>query len=362
MRVRPMRLRRLRVRKAIGSGVVAAVALATGAGYVALTKDVTLVVDGRTASVRTMSARVGDLLTSEGIVLSSEDVVVPTTRTPLQDGMTVFVDLDVLGARRFAPRVAKGVGVWVMAGGGSFATKLVRGGSPEGSLSASTASGSARIVNARVVVMGKDLDVLTNAGTVHELLSAMGIDPDRRDRVLPSPGTPLHPGIEIRYVRVDVRASNVRVPIPYPVIARHTSDLPPGRTRGVHQGRDGVMLERFLVRREDGRIVGRRLVSRRVLVPAVAERRLVGHQNATSGIETGEASWYYARGSGLTAAHPWLPFGTVVTVTNVATGASVQVVIDDRGPFGGRIIDLSPEAFSRIGPLSQGVCQVRLSW
>src|SRR5919198_1109972 len=110
MRVRPTRLRRLRVRKAIGSGVLVAVALATAGGYVALTKDVTLVVDGATVSVRTMSARVGDLLSSEGIVLSPEDVVVPTTRTPLQDGMTVFVDLDVLGARRFALR-AHGLGV-----------------------------------------------------------------------------------------------------------------------------------------------------------------------------------------------------------------------------------------------------------
>ena len=362
MRVRPTRLRRLRVRKAIGSGVLVAVALATAGGYVALTKDVTLVVDGATVSVRTMSARVGDLLSSEGIVLSPEDVVVPTTRTPLQDGMTVFVDLHVLGARRFAPRVAKDVGVWVMAGGGSFATKLVLGGSPEGSLSARTASGSSRIVNAHVVVMGKDLDVLTNAGTVRELLSAMGIDPDRRDRVLPSPGTSLHPGMEIRYVRVDIRMSSVRVPVPYSVMTRYTSDLSPGRTRVIQQGQDGVMLERFRVRREDGRVVGRQLVSRRVLVPAIPERRLVGHANATNGVETGEASWYEARGNGLTAAHPWLPFGTVVTVTNVATGASVQVVIDDRGPFGGRIIDLSPEAFSRIASLSQGVCQVRLSW
>jgi resuscitation-promoting factor RpfB len=362
MRVRPTRLRRLRVRKAIGSGVVAAVALATGVGYVALTKDVTLVVDGETVSVRTMSARVGDLLSSEGIVLSSEDVVVPTTRTPLQDGMTVFVDLDVLGARRFAPRVAKDVGVWVMAGGHPFATKLVLGGSPEGSLSASTASGSSRIVNARVVVMGKDLDVLTNAGTVRELLSAMGIDPDRRDRVLPSPGTSLHAGIRIRYVRVDVRTSNVRVPIPYSVITRYTTDLAPGRIRVIQDGHDGVMLERFAVRREDGHVVTRHLLSRRVLVPAVPERRLVGHTTATDGVQTGEASWYYASGDGLTAAHPWLPFGTVVTVTNVATGASVQVVIDDRGPFGGRIIDLSPEAFSRIASLGQGVCRIRLTW
>jgi rare lipoprotein A len=52
----------------------------------------------------------------------------------------------------------------------------------------------------------------------------------------------------------------------------------------------------------------------------------------------------------------------VVTVTNLENGMTVRVVINDRGPFGGRIIDLSNEAFARIAPLSQGVAQVRLSW
>jgi rare lipoprotein A len=117
------------------------------------------------------------------------------------------------------------------------------------------------------------------------------------------------------------------------------------------------------VKRVDGEVVKRTLVSRRVLVASVAERRAVGRSNtASSGIQVGEASWYYAPGTGFTAAHPWLPFGTVVTVTNVSTGKSVQVVINDRGPFGGRIIDLSPEAFSVIASLNQGVCRVRLSW
>jgi rare lipoprotein A len=80
------------------------------------------------------------------------------------------------------------------------------------------------------------------------------------------------------------------------------------------------------------------------------------------GTEVGQASWYYASGSGLTAAHPWLPYGTVVTVTNLANGESVRVVINDRGPFGGRIIDLSPEAFSRLASLGTGVIDVRISW
>ncbi len=52
----------------------------------------------------------------------------------------------------------------------------------------------------------------------------------------------------------------------------------------------------------------------------------------------------------LTAAHPSLPFGTRVIVTNLRRNRSVEVVINDRGPFvKGRIIDLSRAAAKKIG-------------
>jgi uncharacterized protein YabE (DUF348 family) len=362
MRVRPTRVRRLRIRRAIGNGVLAAVTLAVGIGYLALQKDVTLVVDGRPHPVRTMSADVGGLLSSEGIVLEPTDVVVPAAPTPLRDGMTVVVDRRVFDGSAAARAAAPDVGVWVMEGGGSPVTKLVSDGSPESVLSAGGTRGSSRTVNASVVVMGKDNDVLTNAGTVRELLSAMGVDPSGPDRVLPSPSTPLHTGIRVRYQDVRIRTASVRVPIPYAVMTTYTNHLEPGHVRTIRGGEDGVMVETFRVKVVDGEVASRRLISRHVVRPAVPERRLVGHRNAITGSQVGEASWYYAPGTGLTAAHPWLPFGTVVTVTNVWTGKQVRVVIDDRGPFGGRIIDLSPEAFARIAPLGQGVCRVRLTW
>jgi rare lipoprotein A len=63
----------------------------------------------------------------------------------------------------------------------------------------------------------------------------------------------------------------------------------------------------------------------------------------------------------LTAAHPTLPFGTMLRVTNVATGHSVTVRVNDRGPFvPGRVVDLSQSAAETIGIVEQGVAQVRL--
>jgi rare lipoprotein A len=72
------------------------------------------------------------------------------------------------------------------------------------------------------------------------------------------------------------------------------------------------------------------------------------------------ASYYSV--SGLTAAHKTLAFGTRVRVTNTANGRSVDVRINDRGPFiAGRCLDLSTSAFAAIGSLSSGVLTVRFA-
>jgi rare lipoprotein A (peptidoglycan hydrolase) len=88
--------------------------------------------------------------------------------------------------------------------------------------------------------------------------------------------------------------------------------------------------------------------------------------------ETGVASYYWqpqALASGgrfnpdaLTAAHKTLPFGTRVRVTHLGNGNSVDVVINDRGPYvAGRIIDLSRRAAQNIGMTGSGVARVRVS-
>lgn len=64
----------------------------------------------------------------------------------------------------------------------------------------------------------------------------------------------------------------------------------------------------------------------------------------------------------LTAAHRSLPFGSKVRVTNPATGRSVVVRINDRGPFhGGRVIDLSRSAAEQLGIVQRGHGPVELA-
>ncbi len=90
---------------------------------------------------------------------------------------------------------------------------------------------------------------------------------------------------------------------------------------------------------------------------------------------SGIASWYTSDNSesltangevfdpqALTAAHKTLKFGTIVKVTNTKNGKSVEVKINDRGPFvEGRIIDLTPKAAQAIGMLEAGISPVTLT-
>jgi rare lipoprotein A len=63
----------------------------------------------------------------------------------------------------------------------------------------------------------------------------------------------------------------------------------------------------------------------------------------------------------LTAAHPTLPFGTRLRVTNIDNGRSVIVRVNDRGPFvRGRSVDVSSAAAERIGMIDHGVAKVKL--
>jgi len=63
----------------------------------------------------------------------------------------------------------------------------------------------------------------------------------------------------------------------------------------------------------------------------------------------------------LTAAHPSLPFGTKLRVTNKATGKSVTVRVNDRGPYvPGRVVDVSYSAAQALGMVNSGIANVTL--
>src|ERR1700689_2261494 len=94
----------------------------------------------------------------------------------------------------------------------------------------------------------------------------------------------------------------------------------------------------------------------------------------SKGYQVGTASWYGTEFQGkqtasgepfdmldFTAAHPSLPLGTMVKVTNLRNGKQVVVRVNDRGPVvDGRIIDLSYNAARALGFEQRGLQTVRL--
>jgi rare lipoprotein A len=116
----------------------------------------------------------------------------------------------------------------------------------------------------------------------------------------------------------------------------------------------------------------RPLIRRAVLVAAAAAALALTSSAAYA--QCGGASWYGPGFNGkraasgeifnenaMTAAHRSLPFGTKVQVTDQNTGKSIEVVINDRGPFHGkRIIDLSKAAATALGFRNRGTTSVCL--
>jgi rare lipoprotein A len=113
------------------------------------------------------------------------------------------------------------------------------------------------------------------------------------------------------------------------------------------------------------------------LIAPAMEAPLVAHlSEPAKPIKTwvGNASWYGPEFNGrktadgerfdaesLTAAHPNLPFGSLVRIVNPRNGKFEIVRINDRGPYQeGREIDVSYRVARKIGLIHSGVSQVRL--
>jgi rare lipoprotein A len=111
----------------------------------------------------------------------------------------------------------------------------------------------------------------------------------------------------------------------------------------------------------------RRVAVARKHTPFASNKKAAATQVASHGIAsfytegTKTASGEKFNTHELTAAHPTLPFGTRLRVTNVASGQSVTVRVNDRGPYvRGRVVDVSYAAAETLGMVGGGVAKVKL--
>ena len=99
----------------------------------------------------------------------------------------------------------------------------------------------------------------------------------------------------------------------------------------------------------------------RARVPDSDARQTASHGVASFYSDTETASGEKFDRNELTAAHPSLPFGTKLRVTDVSSGRFVTVRINDRGPYvRGRVVDVSPSAAEALGMVDKGLASVRL--
>lgn len=112
-------------------------------------------------------------------------------------------------------------------------------------------------------------------------------------------------------------------------------------------------------------------MTKKAVIAAICAASVLSFSGAAYA-QCGGASWYGPGFNGkraasgeifnenaMTAAHRTLPFGTKVEVTDQRTGNSVEVTINDRGPFHGkRIIDLSKAAATALGFRNRGTTSV----
>jgi rare lipoprotein A len=114
-------------------------------------------------------------------------------------------------------------------------------------------------------------------------------------------------------------------------------------------------------------VINRRVVVAKKHTPFKSDKNAAETQVASNGVAS-----FYTEGTKtangekfdtheLTAAHRTLPFGTRLRVTNVATGKTVTVRVNDRGPFiPGRVVDVSYAAAETLGMVDGGIAKVKL--
>jgi uncharacterized protein YabE (DUF348 family) len=328
---------------------------------------VTLTLDGHSVSRTVRVESVAEVLALESITVHPDDRVIPAPTTALREGMHIQVlrsfpvDVDVDGTVTTVRTTERSVDALRRTLG--IGSALVAEGADRLTAGSAIAFRTPHDVTLRVD--GHDIAAPhSTALDVAALLAQSGVALGARDEVLPAPSTRLVDGLSVQVFRLADNQIAERVAVPFTTETRDDPNLQVGQTRTIQEGTAGVRRDLFQVTtRDDGVMVDKTRIGSELLVPPVSKVVVKGTQPRPAQA-VGTASWYGTGPGRYTCAHLSLPFGTVVTITNTDTGATAQCRVQDRGPeaWTGHIIDLAPEVFRQLAPLSQGIAPVALSY
>jgi uncharacterized protein YabE (DUF348 family) len=268
---------------AVLAGAVVLAVGASGVGYAAMSKTVTLSIDGRTHEVHTFGDSVESVLADQGIDLSDHDTVSPSVDSAVDDGSTIAV-------RYGRPLDVKLDGqtdrYWVTATDVASALQQIGlriGGS---TLSASRSATIGRSGMDLSVITPKDLVVkiadhkaekkTLTALTVRDALRQLGVHADHDDKVKPGLGTRLEDGDKLVLTKVRVVKRQVTESIAAPTVRRSDSGMYTDQTEVTRAGRPGSRAVIYRITFENGKATARKVLRSSVLREPVAQVVHVG--------------------------------------------------------------------------------------
>jgi uncharacterized protein YabE (DUF348 family) len=244
---------------------------------------VTLVIDGRSTHVTTAAADVAGALKAAGYQVGPHDLVAPSATSRIHSNETIVlkrgrqlhlaVDGRPTTVWTTAPTVAQ-----ALADLGYSRADFV---SVSRSQRLPLAGASLVVRKPKAVVVRHDhtaTRITSTVATVGDLLATMRLHVDRDDIVRPRLAAAVTPGLRVTVHRVSTARVTRTAAVSYPVIQRNDSSMYRGQSKVVRFGHQGTQRVVWSVRRVDGRIVRRAVVSRTTVTAPTAQIEHVGTQ------------------------------------------------------------------------------------
>ena len=263
--------------------------------YGALSKTVTVTIDGKTETIRSFGGKVADVLAARDIEVTAADVVSPLPAASLQDGqdievkymrpVTVTVDGSTTKTRVYDPTVGDaldslGVQPHVDAWSDAEPTDpLPREG-------ADIVVSNPKDIT--VVADGKKRQVTTAAPTVKGVLEAANVTLDDDDELDARPDDFVKPGQDLKVVRIDTQTRTEQVEVAFTKQTKPDASMPKGEVKVVTPGVAGTTSEKVFVTLADGKVRDRDVLESAVVRAPVAQVERVGTKVAET---TGNSVW-----------------------------------------------------------------------
>ncbi len=395
----------LRGRLLILAGLTAAVLVALPFLPTVGAAERTVVVDGKPIRLAE-EARLASALRDAGVWIGPADRVLPSPDAPVSSlksasirrAVPLYVDVDGehrymlsaaanpaelhqelgLGDRLVATTITPGAAA-VTTAAGATAVNVASPAAPTATPSSATAAaaftpGSTVVFRTQrhvyLFMDGQQTEYDSTSLTVQEFLTERNVTLGVNDTVDPAVATRFTTGNAVTVTRFGTDTRTVVESIPMTTVQRSNAQLAKGETRVTDEGSPGLRQVKYQRQVRDGQVVGESLLSNTIVRAMVPRRVDVGTKVTTSApasssgsTQQGNATWYASPFGSDSCASTSVPKGTVVTVTNLNTGASTTCRVMDYGPVpAGRIIDLDDDVFAQLAPLSTGVFPVRVEY